>query len=247
MTSFAVVTDVIRGTPFAVVVTNNDKSDFYGVHQKGMEWAMEMSSKDDSSCCWSTPDGTVISSKGILSDLAAKTLFDAYGINQEVEETTNSIIVDRKPTGSSLYLGRMVFDIKSSLLPISGVSLGRFSFGRKSNAVAYKARAFKADSMLSSMTNEMSRNKIGFDESANMFRSRGFDVSDDYTPQRIKGITGNNSARRFGRAIGTEKKTTKKRLQRRTKNIGEISNLSKDKNTIRNRKRMAIIKKTRKF
>ncbi len=220
MTSFSVVTDAIRGTPFAVVITDDEKSEFYGVHQKGMEWAEEMRSKENSSCCWGAPDGMIISSNGVLSEYAAKTLFEAYGVNQEVKSATDSIIVEKKSTGSSLYLGRMIYETKSFLSPISGVGIHRFSFKRKLNAISYKAHAFKVDSMLSSMTNEISRSKIGFDESANVFRSRGFDVSSDYTHQRIKSVTGNSSARRFGRAIGVEKKAIKKRLKRRTKNIG---------------------------
>ncbi len=252
MRTFSVVSDAIRDTPYAVVISDNDNVTFHGLHQHGREWAAIASKALANGDTVVYPDGVTRSRSTEMSETLFKTFFQS---NQPMGEYApeSSGIADglrRLSLNHKSFRGRTRTQQaeKSGAHRIMEVPIRDVGSGQKKSAVAYKARTFKLDARISSCIGEIKQNGYGFSSENNVFKQRFPSTASEYASAVMMDTGGQGPMRRFGRSANEQMKTqaSGRRAARHAKMLSRNGHQGEESG-LRKRKVQAMQKRLRKL
>jgi predicted DNA-binding WGR domain protein len=160
---YALLKDSINDSIFGVIVDSNGLSKFYGVSAKGLEWSKWANGINVKSENNGLPIGVVVGGYSALRNTNPnyiQALVDTVSLR-------NPSINKKQGISDSL--------IKNSSSVVPGVrdaELRAFDIDKRNEAIAFKARAFRTDSKVSSLLTQVRAERLGFVSAEGVFSSR---------------------------------------------------------------------------
>lgn len=189
MNRYALLKDSINDSIFGVIVDSNGLSKFYGVSAKGLEWSKWANGINVKSENNGLPIGVVVGGYSALRNTNpnyVQALVDTVSLR-------NPSINKKQGISDSL--------IKNSSSVVPGVrdaELRAFDIDKRNEAIAFKARAFRTDSKVSSLLTQVRIEKLGFISNEGVFSSR----NPIHTPEVKQAEIIDSYGRSLQRAIG---------------------------------------------
>jgi len=253
MRTFSVVSDAVRDTPYAVVISDNDNVTFHGLHQHGREWAAIASKALANGDAVIYPDGVTRSRSTEMSETLFKTFFQPNQPTGEYVPESNGIVdgLRRLSLNHKSFHGRTYAQQtgKSNIDQIMDVPIRHVGPGQRKSAVAYKARTFKLDARISSCIGEIKQNKYGFNPDSNVFKQRFPSTASEYASTAMMDAGGQGPMRRFGRSADEQTKmcASGRRAARHAKILSRHGGYQSEESGLRKRKVRAMQKRLRKL
>lgn len=189
MNRYALLKDSINDSIFGVIVDSNGLSKFYGVSAKGLEWSKWANGINVKSENNGLPIGVVVGGYSALRNTSpnyVQALVDTVSLR-------NPSINKKQGISDSL--------IKNSSSVVPGVrdaELRAFDIDKRNEAIAFKARAFRTDSKVSSLLTQVRAERLGFVSAEGVFSSR----NPIHTPEVKQAEIIDSYGRSLQRAIG---------------------------------------------
>ena len=189
MNRYALLKDSINDSIFGVIVDSNGLSKFYGVSAKGLEWSKWANGINVKSENNGLPIGVVVGGYSALRNTNpnyVQALVDTVSLR-------NPSINKKQGISDSL--------IKNSSSVVPGVrdaELRAFDIDKRNEAIAFKARAFRTDSKVSSLLTQVRAERLGFVSNEGVFSSR----NPIHTPEVKQAEIIDSYGRSLQRAIG---------------------------------------------
>jgi uncharacterized protein YjbI with pentapeptide repeats len=186
---YALLKDSINDSIFGVIVDSNGLSKFYGVSAKGLEWSKWANGINVKSENNGLPIGVVVGGYSALRNTNPnyiQALVDTVSLR-------NPSINKKQGISDSL--------IKNSSSVVPGVrdaELRAFDIDKRNEAIAFKARAFRTDSKVSSLLTQVRAERLGFVSAEGVFSSR----NPIHTPEVKQAEIIDSYGRSLQRAIG---------------------------------------------
>jgi hypothetical protein len=186
---YALLKDSINDSIFGVIVDSNGLSKFYGVSAKGLEWSKWANGINVKSENNGLPIGVVVGGYSALRNTNpnyVQALVDTVSLR-------NPSINKKQGISDSL--------IKNSSSVVPGVrdaELRAFDIDKRNEAIAFKARAFRTDSKVSSLLTQVRAERLGFVSAEGVFSSR----NPIHTPEVKQAEIIDSYGRSLQRAIG---------------------------------------------
>jgi hypothetical protein len=225
MPEILVIKDVVRNTPFALVVKNDDSLSFYGFHEMGANWAEHAQKTIFSESEIKTPEWTESTTFKPISGNAAKSIIDkTLSKKIELNEFAEKVI-QKTFSSKTVFVGRTVIDrnleveTKSEKINKKSSTFNKFD---------YRAKSFKNKIKKISFIKEAKSKKISIDAKSGKFIDQRSEYKQSFESMKIQELAGFGVSRKISRFIDekTELGCTSNRSLRRVKSISENQELS---------------------
>lgn len=223
MPEILIVKDVVRNTPFAIVVKSNDSLSFYGFHEMGAEWAKSANSNFSNESEIVTPDWTEITAFKKVSENVANSIIEKTASNKVVIDIVSEEIISKTLKNNTFFSGRTVFprseiiEIKSDKADIDAKPVSRI------NKIGYRAKSFKNSLKKTSLIIEAKNKKIGIDAKSGLFINSRAEYGKSFDSELIQKKAGFGASRKISRFMDEKAEfgCNTNRSLRRVKSISE--------------------------
>jgi hypothetical protein len=220
MPEILVIKDVVRNTPFALVVKNDDSLSFYGFHEMGSNWAEHAQKSIFSESEIKTPEWTESTTFKSVSENAAKSIIDKTMSKKiELNEFAEKVI-QKTFSSKTVFVGRTIID-KNSELETKSEKIDKKS--STFNKFDYRAKSFKNKIKKISLIKEAKSKKISIDAKSGKFIDQRSEYKQSFESMKIQELAGFGVSRKISRFIDekTELGCKSNRSLRRVKSISE--------------------------
>jgi hypothetical protein len=223
MPEILVIKDVVRNTPFALVVKNDDSLSFYGFHEMGSNWAEHAQKTVSSEADIKAPEWTESTTFKSVSDNAAKSIIDKT-LSKKIELNEFAEKVIKKTFASkTLFAGRTIInknpevETKSDKIDENSSNFSKFD---------YRAKSFKTKIKKISLIKEAKNKKISIDIKSGKFIDPRSEYKQSFESMKIQDLAGFGMSRKISRFIDEKAEfgCTSNRSLRRVKSISETQN-----------------------
>lgn len=222
MPEILIIKDVVRDTPFALVVKNNDALSFYGFHEMGSNWAEHAQKTMFSEMDIKVPEwteSTAFKSVGdnSVNSIIEKTLSNKIELNEFAEK-----VIKQTFASKTLFVGRTVID-KNPKLETKSESTDNVS--SNFSEFDYRAKSFKNKIKKISFMKEAKNKKISIDTKSGKFIDQRSEYKQSFESMKIQESAGFGMSRKISRYIDEKAEVgcTSNRSLRRVKSISENS------------------------
>jgi hypothetical protein len=228
MPEILVIKDVVRDTPFALVVKNDDSLSFYGFHEMGSNWAENAQKTVLSELDIKAPEWTESTMFKSVSENAAKSIIDKT-LSRKIELNQFTEKVIKKTFASkTVFVGRTI--IKGN----PEVATKSEKIGRESSNFLkfdYKAKSFKNKIKKISLMKEAKNKKVSIDTKSGTFVDRHSEYKQSFESIKIQELAGFGMSRKISRFVDEKNAIGCKnnRSLRRVKSISESPEIGSDK------------------
>ena len=153
MTRYALIKDSVSDNIFGIVVDQNGLSTFHGVSAKGVEWSKWANGINVKSENNGLPIGIVIGDFSPLRNtdpIYVKALVETVSLRNPSASKKESFIESVIKNSPSITPG------------VRDAELRAFEYDKRSDAIDFKAKAFRADAKVSSLLTQVRVEKLGF-------------------------------------------------------------------------------------
>jgi hypothetical protein len=223
MPEILVIKDVVRNTPFALVVKNDDSLSFYGFHEMGSNWAEHAQKTMFSETDIKAPEWTESTTFKSVGDNAVKSIIDKT-MSKKIELNEFAEKVIKKTFASkTLFTGRTIInknpevETKSDKIDENSSNFSKFD---------YRAKSFKTKIKKISLIKEAKNKKISIDTKSGKFIDPRSEYKQSFESMKIQDLAGFGMSRKISRFIDEKAEfgCTSNRSLRRVKSISETQN-----------------------
>ena len=220
MPEILVIKDVVRDTPFALVVKSEDSLSFYGFHEMGSDWAEHAQKTVFSEADIKAPEWTESTTFKSVSDNAAKSIiYKTLSKKIELNEFAEKVI-KKTFASKTVFLGRTIIDktseieTKSEKLDKTSLSFSKFD---------YRAKSFRNKIKKISLIKEAKSKKVSIDTKSGKFIDQRSEYKQSFESIKIQESAGFGMSRKISRFIDEKAEIgcASNRSLRRVKSISE--------------------------
>ena len=221
MPEILIVKDVVRNTPFAIVVKSDDSLSFYGFHEMGTQWAKSANLNFSNESEIIVPDWTEITAFKKVSENVANSIIEKTDSNKVGMDFASEEIISKTLKNNTVFSGRTVLprsevietksdEISMEVYPVS-----------KINKIGYRAKSFKNSLKNTSLIIEAKNKKIGIDAKSGLFADSRAKHGKSFDSESIQKKAGFGASRKISRFMDekTEFGCKTNRSLRRVKSI----------------------------
>jgi hypothetical protein len=225
MPEILVIKDVVRDTPFALVVKSDSSLSFYGVHEMGSDWAEHAQKTVSSEADIKAPEWTESTTFKSVSDNAAKSIIDKT-LSKKIELNEFAEKVIKKTFASkTVFVGRTIIN-KNSEIETKSEKVDKNS--SEFSKFDYRAKSFKNKIKKISLIKEAKSKKVSIDTKSGKFIDQRSEYKQSFESMKIQESAGFGMSRKISRFIDEKSEIgcTSNRSLRRVKSISENQELS---------------------
>jgi hypothetical protein len=224
MPEILIIKDVVRDTPFALVVKNDGSLSFYGFHEMGSNWAEHAQKTMFSETDITAPEWTESTAFKSVGDNSVNSIIEkTFSKKIELNEFAEKVI---KQTFASktVFVGRTIID-KNSQVETKSEKISKTS--SNFSKFDYKAKSFKNKIKKISLIKEAKSKKISIDTKSGKFIDHRSEYRQSFDSMKIQESAGFGMSRKISRYIDekAEAGCTSNRSLRRVKSISENPDL----------------------
>jgi PBP1b-binding outer membrane lipoprotein LpoB len=199
MPEILIVKDVVRNTPFAIVVKSDDSLSFYGFHEMGAEWAKSANSNFSKESEIITPEWTEATTFKKVSENVANSIIEKTESNKIETAILSEEVISKTLKNDTVFSGRTVFsrskiiETKSEKTDIDARPVSKI------NRIGYRAKSFKNSLKNTSLIIEAKNKKIGIDPKSGLFIDSRAKYGKSFDSESIQKKAGFGASRRISR------------------------------------------------
>lgn len=199
MPEILIVKDVVRNTPFAIVVKSDDSLSFYGFHEMGAEWAKSANSNFSNESEIVTPDWTEITAFKKVSENVANSIIEKTASSRVVMDVVSEEIISKTLKNNTVFSGRTVLPRSGVIKTKSNETSMEVNPVSKINKIGYRAKSFKNSLKNTSLIIEAKNKKIGIDAKSGLFVDSRTKYGKSFDSESIQKKAGFGSSRKISR------------------------------------------------
>ena len=199
MPEILIVKDVVRNTPFAIVVKSEDSLSFYGFHEMGAEWAKSANSNFSTESEIITPEWTEATAFKKVSENVANSIIEKTASNKIEMDILSKEIVSKTLKSNAVFSGRTVFSKIETIKTKSDETDVHVNPASKINKIGYRAKSFKNSLKNTSLIIEAKSKKIGIDTKSGLFVDSRARYGKSFDSESIQKKAGFGTSRKISR------------------------------------------------
>ena len=221
MPEILIVKDVVRNTPFAIVVKSDDSLSFYGFHEMGAQWAKSANLNFSNESEIIVPDWTEITAFKKVSENVANSIIEKTDSNNVGMDVVYEEIISETLKNNTVFSGRTVLPRSEVIATKSDETSMEVNPVLKINKIGYRAKSFKNSLKNTSLIIEAKNKKIGIDAKSGLFVDSRSKYGKSFDSEAIQKKAGFGASRKISRFMDekTEFGCTTNRSLRRVKSI----------------------------
>jgi hypothetical protein len=187
MPEILVIKDVVRDTPFALVVKSDSSLSFYGFHEMGSDWAEHAQKTVSSEADIKAPEWTESTTFKSVSDNAAKSIIDKT-LSKKIELNEFAEKVIKKTFASkTVFVGRTIIN-KNSEIETKSEKVDKNS--SEFSKFDYRAKSFKNKIKKISLIKEAKSKKVSIDTKSGKFIDQRSEYEQSFESMKIQESAG---------------------------------------------------------
>jgi len=199
MPEILIVKDVVRNTPFAIVVKSDDSLSFYGFHEMGAQWAKSANLNFSNESEIIAPDWTEITTFKKVSENVANSIIEKTDSNRLAMDVVSEEIISKTLKNNTVFSGRTVLPRSEVIETKSDETSMELNTVSKINKISYRAKSFKKSLKNTSLIIEAKNKKIGIDAKSGLFVDSRAKYGKSFDSESIQKKAGFGSSRKISR------------------------------------------------
>ena len=199
MPEILIVKDVVRNTPFAIVVKSDDSLSFYGFHEMGTEWAKSANLNFSNESEIITPEWTEATAFKKVSENVANSLIEKTASSKIEMNILSEEIVSKTLKNNTVFSGRTVLPRSEVIATKSDEASMEVNPASKINKIGYRAKSFKNSLKNMSLIIEAKSKKIGIDVKSGLFVDSRAKYGKSFDSELIQKKAGFGTSRKISR------------------------------------------------
>ena len=199
MPEILIVKDVVRNTPFAIVVKSDESLSFYGFHEMGAEWAKSANSNFSKESEITTPEWTEATAFKKVSENVANSIIKKTESNKTEIAILSEKVISKTLKNDTVFSGRTVFSRSDVIKTKSEKTDIEARAVSKINRIGYRAKSFKNSLKNTSLIIEAKNKKIGIDAKSGLFVDSRAKYGKSFDSESIQKKAGFGVSRKISR------------------------------------------------